>query len=166
MFYKISDFQNDWKAESAATLKIMNCLTDESLNQKIYENGRTLGRLAWHIVSTLGEMAVHAGLPAKEIDENSKVPISAKLIAEEYQKDSKKLADIVISNWSDDSLKEEVNMYGQNWKKGFVLEVLVRHQIHHRAQMTVLLRQAGLKIPGIYGPTREEWEALGMPPMQ
>lgn len=166
MYYKISDFQNDWKNESEATLKILNSLTDESLNQKVYENGRTLGRLAWHIVISLGEMAVHAGLPAKEIDENSEVPASAKLIAEEYKKDSKELADIVSNNWFDESLKEDVQMYGQNWKKGFVLEVLIRHQIHHRAQMTVLMRQAGIKVPGIYGPAKEEWETMGMSPMK
>jgi len=38
------------------------------------------------------------------------------------------------------------------------------HQTHHRAQMTVLMRQAGLKVPGVYGPSREEWSQMGMPP--
>jgi uncharacterized damage-inducible protein DinB len=38
------------------------------------------------------------------------------------------------------------------------------HEIHHRGQMTVLMRQAGLKVPGVYGPSREEWTAYGMPP--
>jgi len=37
-----------------------------------------------------------------------------------------------------------------------VLQTLVVHQIHHRGQMSVLMRQAGLVPPGIYGPTREE----------
>ncbi|MCK4657684.1 MAG: hypothetical protein KAT85_11650, partial [candidate division Zixibacteria bacterium] len=34
--------------------------------------------------------------------------------------------------------------------------------IHHRGQMTVLMRQAGLKVPGVYGPSMEEWEHFGM----
>jgi len=25
------------------------------------------------------------------------------------------------------------------------------------------MRQAGLKVPGIYGPSKEEWETYGMP---
>jgi hypothetical protein len=29
--------------------------------------------------------------------------------------------------------------------------------------MTVLMRQAGLKVPGFYGPAQEEWSAMGMP---
>ncbi len=28
--------------------------------------------------------------------------------------------------------------------------------------MTVLMRQAGLKVPGTYGPAKEEWGAIGM----
>ena len=38
------------------------------------------------------------------------------------------------------------------------------HQTHHRGQMTVLMRQAGLTVPGVYGPAREEWAAMGMEP--
>jgi uncharacterized damage-inducible protein DinB len=30
--------------------------------------------------------------------------------------------------------------------------------------MTVLMRQAGIKVPGIYGPSKEEWEAMGIKP--
>ena len=41
---------------------------------------------------------------------------------------------------------------------------MVKHEVHHRAQMTVLMRQAGLAVPGIYGPAAEEWEAMGLPP--
>jgi uncharacterized damage-inducible protein DinB len=29
--------------------------------------------------------------------------------------------------------------------------------------MTVLMRQAGIKVPGVYGPAKEEWAAYGMP---
>jgi uncharacterized damage-inducible protein DinB len=29
--------------------------------------------------------------------------------------------------------------------------------------MTVLMRQAGLKVPGVYGPALEEWNAFGAP---
>ena len=30
--------------------------------------------------------------------------------------------------------------------------------------MTVLMREAGLDVPGIYGPARQEWAAFGMQP--
>ena len=51
------------------------------------------------------------------------------------------------------------------WKNGFSLFVIVSHQAHHRGQVRVLMRQAGLSVVGIYGPTREEWASMNMPAM-
>jgi uncharacterized damage-inducible protein DinB len=40
--------------------------------------------------------------------------------------------------------------------------MMIKHIVHHRGQMTVLMRQAGVQVPGIYGPAREEWSQMGM----
>jgi uncharacterized damage-inducible protein DinB len=56
-------------------------------------------------------------------------------------------------------------MYGMDWNKGTTLHILVTHQTHHRGQFTVLMRQAGLKVPGVYGPSKEEWIAYGQEPL-
>ena len=69
-----------------------------------------------------------------------------------------------VAAWSDATLEAEDDMYGERWRRGLTLQVLVVHQAHHRGQMTVLMRQAGLKVPGVYGPAREEWTAHGMKP--
>ncbi|WP_258881781.1 DinB family protein [Paenibacillus sp. sptzw28] len=42
----------------------------------------------------------------------------------------------------------------------FLIKYPKRHQIHHRGQMTILIRQAGLTAPGIYGPNEEETAAM------
>ncbi len=42
-------------------------------------------------------------------------------------------------------------------------QILLLHQTHHRGQMTVLMRQAGLPVAGMYGPTKEDWAKYGMP---
>ncbi|MEW5994556.1 MAG: DinB family protein, partial [Candidatus Zixiibacteriota bacterium] len=55
-------------------------------------------------------------------------------------------------------------MYGEKWERRFTLLALIQHQIHHRGQMTVLMRQAGLKVPSIYGPVLEDWAQYGQPP--
>ena len=62
MFRTIAEFTSAWQGESASTLKVMQALTDGSLGQQVSPEGRSLGRLAWHIVQTLGEMGGHAGL--------------------------------------------------------------------------------------------------------
>ena len=39
---------------------------------------------------------------------------------------------------------------------------LIKHIAHHRGQITVLMRQAGLKPFGVYGPPKEDWIHLGV----
>ncbi|MNF01709.1 DinB family protein [compost metagenome] len=53
-------------------------------------------------------------------------------------------------------------MYGELWEKGKILRVLISHQSHHRGQMTVIMRILGLPVPGLYGPSKEEWAEFGM----
>ena len=52
MFRRIQDFLESWAYETDATLKVFEKLTDASLDQKVTPEGRSLGRIAWHIVAT------------------------------------------------------------------------------------------------------------------
>jgi uncharacterized damage-inducible protein DinB len=163
MFQTISEFTRAWQGESANTRKIMNALTDASLAQKVTPEGRSLGRLAWHIVQTLGEMGGHAGLVVEAANEKTPQPATAAAIAEAYNAGAAAVDKAVASAWTDADLPGEVNMYGEKWTRSATLAALMCHEIHHRAQMTVLMRQAGLTVPGIYGPAREEWATYNMP---
>lgn len=162
MYRTIEEFLVDWLDESDATLKIFRALTDASLQQRVTDSHRTLGRLAWHLVITVGEMMQHAGLPLDGIDEDAPVPGSAEVITRSYESAAKMLTEELPKHWRDEMLGESVNMYGQQWKRETVLAALIKHQIHHRGQMTVLMRQAGLDVPGIYGPAKHEWSAMQM----
>ena len=164
MYRTIQDFLDDWKYENVATLKMFKNLTDASLNQKVTPDGRSLGFLAWHIVISLGEMGGKAGLNIIAPPEGAQVPTSASIILDAYAQAGASVASEIKEKWIDEMLKEEIEMYGQKWTRGTTLASLVRHQVHHRAQITVLMRQAGLKVPGVYGPAREEWSKIGMPP--
>jgi uncharacterized damage-inducible protein DinB len=163
MYRTIDDFLADWSRESEGTFKLFSALTDESLSRKVSPEGRTLGFIAWHIVLSLGEMGARAGLAFDGPPEDAPEPARAADIAKTYGRTAAALLDAVKAAWTDASLDEEVNMYGEMWKKGFILSVLVRHEVHHRGQMTVLMRQAGLRVPGLCGPSREEWAQFGMP---
>jgi uncharacterized damage-inducible protein DinB len=165
MFRKIEDFVNGWKATSDATLKIFNALSDDYLSLKVYVDGRTLGRIAWHITLTLGEMLEKIGIETDLPPQDSEPPKVVSEIVKHYQN-----AAIAVLNqvekWNDENLLEEVELYGEKWTKGFTLLVLIHHEIHHRGQLTVLMRQAGLKVPGIFGPSKEEWNNYGMSPQE
>lgn len=166
MYYKISDFIEDWKYESGSTIKVLSNMSDESLTVKFNNEIRTLGRLAWHIVTTVGEMAHRTGLTFETVDENAPVPSTAKEIVDEYKRDSGNLMKEIKEKWKDETLLQEDDMYGEKWARGKTLGVLVTHQIHHRAQLTVVMRLAGLKVPGVYGPAKEEWAGYGIEPQE
>jgi len=165
MIYKsLDEFLKDWAYESESTLKVFNILTDESLNLKVADGGRTLGFLGWHVTDTISEMMGKTGLKLFSPDMEHFDSKNAKHLQECYKNASDSLVEKLKSNWNDETLLQEDNMYGENWKRGFTLSCLITHQIHHRGQMTVLMRQAGLKVPGVYGPSKEEWASYGIDP--
>ncbi|HEX7553481.1 MAG TPA: DinB family protein, partial [Geothrix sp.] len=82
-------------------------------------------------------------------------------IAETYRVLSDSLLDH-MGSWSNTELGRNFALYGETWTGAFALYVLVSHQAHHRGQMTVLMRQAGLRVPSLYGPTKEGWAEFGL----
>lgn len=163
MYYKLSDFISDWTYESESTIKIFTNLTDESLSKKVHEKVRTAGKLAWHITTSISEMMNRTGLKIESVKEDSLIPATVSELVNAYKSVSESLITQVKSNWNDESLLKEDDMYGEKWVKGKTLGILITHQIHHRAQLTVVMRLLGLKVPGVYGPSNEEWSAYGMP---
>jgi uncharacterized damage-inducible protein DinB len=164
MYHTIKEFLDDWKYESESTMKIFSNLTDETLNHKLSAKGRTLGRLAWHITAQIGEALNSMEVNLETVNDDGNYPAQAKSIADKYKSVSDALIDILSKQWKDENLKEEVNVFHETWTKEKILSALIKHQIHHRAQMTVVMRAAGLKVPGIYGPSYEEWQQFGSQP--
>lgn len=158
----VNNFLASWQYESESTVKVFDNLTDSSLKQKVTEEGRSLGFIAWHITQTIGEMMSKTGLKFENFDEHALMPNNVGDIKNEYVRLSSSLEKQIKGTWKDEMLEDDLNMYGQIWKRGAVLASLLAHQTHHRGQMTVLMRQAGLKVPGIYGPSKEEWTKFGM----
>ena len=165
MFRKIEDFQNAWKYEADMTGKVLRSLTDESLSQKVSADGRALGFLGWHLTQTLGEMLALVGLKIDAPAVEAECPIKAVDISTAYQNAATSVTDEITKSWNDETLLQTDEMYGESWARGLTLFYLITHQAHHRGQMTVLMRQAGLPVPGVYGPSKEEWAAMGAPSM-
>jgi uncharacterized damage-inducible protein DinB len=109
-------------------------------------------------------MAHRTGLTFETIDEKAPIPKTVKEIVDEYKRTSDGMINDIQEKWTGETLLLEDDMYGEMWVKGKTLGVLVTHQIHHRAQLTVVMRLAGLKVPGVYGPAKEEWASYGMEP--
>ncbi|MEH7483096.1 DinB family protein [Neobacillus drentensis] len=162
MYTSITEFIEDWNQEAASTQKVLDVLTDESLQQAVSPEDRTLGRISWHVVTSTPEMLNEFGVKVENVENSNTVPSTAKEIAETFRKVSADTMDAVKQQWTDESLKEMKNVFGMDMQKAVTLSLLIKHIIHHRGQMTVLMRQAGLNVPGVYGPSRNEWSQMGM----
>jgi uncharacterized damage-inducible protein DinB len=164
MIRRIDDFTRDWEHEGAATLKLFRTLTDAALAQRVTDAGRSAQDLAWHMVLALPDALRRLGLSTSGPADDAPAPAAASDIADAYEGVAAELADRISTTWTDATLEEALSIFGQEWKKGFILTSVIRHQAHHRGQLTVLMRQAGLTVPGVYGPAREEWAAMGREP--
>lgn len=95
MYVTVSDFIKEWNKEAQLTQNVLEGLTDESLKQQVYPEGRTLGRIAWHLTASIPDYLAHFGVevPKKEDEEN--VPASAKEIADTFKRLSEEAAQAI-----------------------------------------------------------------------
>lgn len=156
MYRTVNDFLFDWSNSASGTISVLEALTDEKLNQEIVEGHNTLGWLGWHLVTSVSFFAGQIGLNVTVPGDVRTVPDKASEILDAYKKVSEELKKVVEEELTDDSIVEKVEAFGQLMPRGMMLSKCIEHQTHHRGQMTVLLRQAGLKVPSIMGPTKED----------
>lgn len=154
MYRKVDDFLVDWKQSADGTLKVIREITDEKLDFAIVEGHNSLGWLAWHLVGAAGAFSQFAGLNVQGIERTDSQPASVEEIAATYERIANEVTE-EAKKLTDDSLTEEVSSFVGPTERGRLLRGLIDHQNHHRSQMTVLLRQAGLKVPPVMGPTKE-----------
>jgi uncharacterized damage-inducible protein DinB len=163
MYRSLAEFEKDFREQTDATLKCFRALTDSSLAQTVSPGGRSLGRIAWHIVGSLVEMPGHAGAKIDGSLAEAPVPATAAAIVSAYESAAGNCLKALNESWAQADLSEEIPIYGERWARSRVLFILLIHEIHHRGQLTVLMRQAGLRVPGVVGPAKEEWAGMGMP---
>ena len=160
-YVTVQSFIDDYRNEAIGTQKLLDALTDESLGREIAPGYRTLGFLAWHLV-TSSALLLATGLKF-DVESEENQPTSAAAIAQKYRGMVETVLDAVRTQLTDEKVHDEIDIFGDKWTIGYTLGALIGHEIHHRGQMTVLMRQAGLPVAGVYGPSKEEWAAMGAP---
>lgn len=156
MFETIRDFLDTWRHETTVTGRLMECLTDASLDHRIAAGYRSLGELAWHVTVSHRSIMDATGLSFDAPTKNLPSPRRAGEVVARYLAGAGSLARAVETQWTDAALRVTDDVYGARWPRGHTLFVLLCHEIHHRGQMTVLMRQAGLRVPAVYGPSADE----------
>lgn len=159
MFKTLEDALTLLRHEAASTARVLAALTDDSLSHRWSERQRTVGELAWHIVVSQREIVGKTGLEWNAPTKKDPSPGSAASLHSIYVDSGKALLSALERQWTDETLAVEDEIYGERWSRGRTLSVMLLHEVHHRGQLTALMRGAGLRVPGVYGPSADERES-------
>jgi uncharacterized damage-inducible protein DinB len=162
MYSTVEQCINEYAEDSAEAQKLFDALTDASLGTPVADGHRTLGQVAWHIVQSVPEMLTCAGVKLDDAVVHQGVPGSAAEIAAAYKRVTAEAVAAVRDQWDEAELARPRDMYGMQWSGAKTLMCLLGHEAHHRGQMSVLMRQAGLVPHGVYGPHKEAWASMDM----
>jgi uncharacterized damage-inducible protein DinB len=163
MYYRINEFIEDWNNEIDRTSLIFEMIPEGSKSIVVCDTVRSLDRLAFHIPQGIVQISTLAGLlDVQELAEDPLPPTMAGITGL-YRYYHARVTAAIPELWTDEMLTGSVTMYGQEFRRGEILSLLVNHEMHHRSQLTVVMRLAGLRVPGLYGPVSEDWQVSGLP---
>jgi uncharacterized damage-inducible protein DinB len=150
--------------ETQTTRRVLERVPHDSLAWRPHEKARTLGQLALHVATVPGGVAELAASPS---------PAQAPRFADDPS--PKSASDLIPA--LDQSIAKAKNVLGgmddaaltATWRLmhgdrellaiprvAFLRSVMLNHWYHHRGQLTMYLRQLGVPIPSIYGPSADE----------
>lgn len=147
-----------WEYENATTLRVLRAIPDGTLDLRAAAKGWRLGDLAWHICTSerwfcTGPLGLE--VPGEDPVPKDAPPATAAAMAAAREGSHAALA-AALQGKDGAWLDEVVEFYGMALPRVEVLRLMVRHEVHHRGQLSVYLRLAGGKVPSIYGPTADD----------
>jgi uncharacterized damage-inducible protein DinB len=161
---EIDTFRATWNAEAENTIRLLEALPADKYDFRPDPKGRSLGELAWHLAEIDAYMSfgiAQRSFTLKDEPPDIKRPREAGLLAPGYRRVHEQ-AVARLASLRNDQLDEKIPFFdGRPISIRNVLwSAVLHHLIHHRGQLSLLVRLAGGVPPGIYGPTREEMEAM------
>jgi uncharacterized damage-inducible protein DinB len=161
---EVETFRRAWNAEAKDTLRLLETLPTDQYDFRPDPKGRSIGEMAWHLSEIDACLTYGIALRRFRFEDEPpdlKRPREIKQLAPGYRRIHEQ-AVARLQNLTDDQLDETVTYFdGRGVTISRVLwSELLRHLVHHRAQLVLLCRQAGGTPPGFYGPNREEMQAI------
>lgn len=161
---ELERFLATWSAEAKQTAQLMRALPPTQYDYRPDKDWRSIGEMAWHLAEGDGYMANAAVVGM--FDFETKLPglERPKTIAELAPAYERVHADAfakVRAMKPEDLDRTMPDFTGQPIRIGDMLwSYVLHHTIHHRGQLALMCRMAGGVPPGMYGPNREDTQAM------
>ena len=159
----ISDaFLQELEQEAATTRRVLERVPDAHLAWKPHVKSWSLGQLALHIATVPGGVASLVTAPS--VHAPNFVQPAATRAAELLPSLEQSIAQAksVLQGLDDASMGATFRiMVGDREvmalpRAAFLRSVMLNHWYHHRGQLSVYLRELGVPVPSIYGPSADE----------
>jgi len=149
--------------EMATTRKMLERFPEDKADWKPHDTCMTLGRLAGH-VSELAGWVVPTIAQDKLVLDPSYTPRVIKSRAEALKQfdEAVKTSREQIAGATDEALMKPWSLVAGDKtvltlpKVAVLRSLVMNHMIHHRGQLAAFYRIAGVPIPSIYGPSKDE----------
>jgi len=164
MAREIDSFLETWDAEARRTADVLRHLPADKYDFRADPKGRSIGELAWHLAELDGYIphGIHRGsLATGEKPEGIARPRTIAELAPGYESIHRAASDKLRSMGDLDFDRAIPFFDGKPLPiRRLLWDAMIHHSIHHRGQLVLMTRLAGGTPPGLFGPTREETEAM------
>jgi uncharacterized damage-inducible protein DinB len=158
----IDSFLQELEHEAKTTRRVLERVPNNQLGWRPHPKSRTLGELALHVAGTPGEVAkLAAQSEIQAPDFKDAVPTSAAELIPALD-ESIATARQLLGKMDDATLNGtwRVKRNGQEVlampRAALLRSIMLNHWYHHRGQLSVYLRELGVPVPSIYGPSADE----------
>jgi uncharacterized damage-inducible protein DinB len=159
----IDGMLQELEQEAQTTRRVLERVPDNQLAWRPHEKARTLGELALHVATVPGGVAelIASPSPAQAPQFVDPSPKSASelipALDHSIAKAKKALGGMndaaVMGTWR--MMRGERELFAVP-RAALLRSIMLNHWYHHRGQLTTYLRQLGVRIPSIYGPSADE----------
>ncbi len=154
--------------EAENTRKILKLVPVEQNDWKPHAKSMALGKLAMHVAELPGWVSMTMltdELDFAKFDYKLAPPSSIEELMEKHEEHVAQALSVLENCTDEDFDKNWTMRTGEHihftMPKSVVLRTFaLSHQYHHRAQLGVYLRMLDIPLPGMYGPTADEMEAM------
>jgi uncharacterized damage-inducible protein DinB len=154
----------EFDREMATTRKMLERFPEDKVEWRPHETCMTMGRLAGHVAELAGWTNVTMDQDKLELDPNNYNPAIVKSRAEALKQfdETVKAARAKIASASDETfMKPWTFVAGGKTvftipKIAVLRSFVMNHMIHHRGQLAAFYRIAGVPVPSLYGPSKDE----------
>jgi uncharacterized damage-inducible protein DinB len=158
----IEGMLQELEQEARTTRRVLERVPADQLGWRPHKKARTLGELALHVAGTPGEVAKLASQSEVQApDFRDASPASAAELIPALDK-SIATARQLLGSMDDTTLNGMWRMKRDGHdviampRAALLRSIMLNHWYHHRGQLSVYLRELGVPIPSIYGPSADE----------